>query len=258
MLSAERSKPNSRDTEPYVLQTTAGYTFAREFVAGLDVADVGCGYGYGSAVLSESAQHVTGIDRSGGAISWARKSYSGPRLDFLREDVERMPAKDSQFQAIVIAHFLEHVEDQRALLRVLKGMLISPGVLFVTTPNRLTSVVDNPYHLRELSHVELERILRLEFSHVEMYSLMMSARLKTYREVRRRIVQQYYALDPLQLRKRVPRRVHQWLFNLATLVGNRLIARAAIRQSIEISDEDYRIVEGKDPTSLDLIAVARL
>ena len=258
MYSAERSKPNRRDTEPYVLQTTAGYTFAREFVAGLDVADIGCGHGYGSAILAESAQHVTGVDRSGGAISWARKSYGGPRLAFLREDVARMPAKDLRFQAIVIAHFIEHVADQPQLLRVLKSMLISPGILCITTPNRLTSVVDNPYHLRELSHVELEKILRQEFSEVEMYSLMMSERLKTYREVRRRIVQQYYALDPLRLRKRVPRRIHQWLFNLATLVGNRLIASAAVSQGIEISDEDYSIVKGKDPTSLDLIAVARL
>ena len=53
MWSAERINPDRQDTKPFALQTSAEYRFIRDRVTGLNVADIGCGSGYGSAILAE-------------------------------------------------------------------------------------------------------------------------------------------------------------------------------------------------------------
>ena len=258
MRSAERINPDRQDTKPFALQTTADYRFIRDRVTGLNVAHIGCGSGNGSAILAEGAQHVTGVDRSAEAISWAEVRYGNSILTSLCAQAMDLPSQGMRFQALVIPHFLEHVIDQHDLIRLLKQMPVLPGFLCVATPIGLASLMDNPYHYQELTHAELEEMLTAEFSHVDTYSLVMSERLQSYREIRRRAVRRLYALDPLRLRYRVPRRVHQVLFDLAALIGNRVIARAADQQGFELTLDDYTVVEGKNPECLDLVAVAHL
>ena len=139
MWSAERINPDRQDTKPFALQTTAEYRFIRDRVTGLNVADIGCGPGFGSAILAEGAQHVTGVDRSAEAIAWAEVRYGNSILSFLCADAMDLPSQGMRFQAVVISHFLEHVIDQHDLIRLLKQMLVPPGFLCVATPNRLTS-----------------------------------------------------------------------------------------------------------------------
>src|SRR6266480_544461 len=45
------------------------YFFARRFVAGRRVLDVACGEGYGSALLSEAATNVIGVDIDAATIA---------------------------------------------------------------------------------------------------------------------------------------------------------------------------------------------
>ncbi len=163
-----------------------------------------------------------------------------------------------RFQAIVMSHFLEHVEDQIGLIRTMKQMLAPPGILCIATPNRLSSLMENPYHYHECTHAELEEMLQSEFPRVEMYSLMLSAQFQEYRMLRRQMVRRLYALDPLKLRNRIPRRVHQVLFDLAALIGNRLIARAADRQEYHLTLDDFDIVEGSHAAALNVLAIAQL
>ena len=258
MWGAERTNLERRDTRPFALQTIVEYQFARDRVTGLNVADIGCGSGYGTKLLAEEARSATGVDRSPQAISFAKERYGSTSPAYLCADAMGISNRGVRFEAAVACHFIEHVEDQAGLLQELRRILISPGLMFIATPNRLTSLMDNPYHYRELTYDELEHMMRAVFPHVEMYSVVMSERLQAYREIRRRTVRRLYALDPLRLRYRVPRRIHQMLFDIAALVGNRLIARSADRQGFQLALSDFTIVEGEDPDCLDLIAVARL
>ena len=188
MWSAERINPDHQDTKPFALQRTADYRFIRDGVTGLNVLHIGCGSGYGSAILAEGAQHVTGVDRSAEAISWAEVRYGNSILTFLCAEAMDLPGQGMRFQALVVSHFLVHAIDQHDLIRLLKQVPVFPGFLCVATPNGLASLMYNPYHYQQLTRAELEGILTAEFSHVETYSLVMSERLQSYREIRRRAV----------------------------------------------------------------------
>ena len=59
------------------------YHFAAPLVAGLDVLDVACGEGYGSALLAARASSVIGADIAAGAVEHARSRYAAipePRI----------------------------------------------------------------------------------------------------------------------------------------------------------------------------------
>jgi len=68
------------------------YAFARDLVAGLNVLDAACGEGYGSALLSTKAAHVTGVDISAQAIEHASACYPSDSLTFRVSDCLSRPS----------------------------------------------------------------------------------------------------------------------------------------------------------------------
>ncbi len=123
----------------------AAYRFARAHAAGRAVLDAGCGEGYGTALLAEAAARVVGIDRPE-AVRVATARHRAPRLEFRAHDLERLGALGERFDLVVSFQVIEHLPDPVGFLRALAGC---GGALVVTTPNRLMSVSENPYHLRE-------------------------------------------------------------------------------------------------------------
>ena len=59
------------------------YLFATQFVAGKRVLDIACGEGYGSSLLAERAEHVTGVDIDPEVVRRAASRYARPNLTFL-------------------------------------------------------------------------------------------------------------------------------------------------------------------------------
>ena len=58
----------------------ARYAFARRYAQGKRVLDAGCGTGYGSAELAQSAAEVTGVDIAADAIEYANSELSDCRF----------------------------------------------------------------------------------------------------------------------------------------------------------------------------------
>lgn len=98
--------------------------------------DVFCGNGYGVYFLSQelSGLHVVGIDGSEAAISMANANYRRENNLFAyRLYPFTLPKKVSN--VITCFESLEHVEDDRSLLRQVLESLNDRGVAFVSVPN---------------------------------------------------------------------------------------------------------------------------
>jgi 2-polyprenyl-3-methyl-5-hydroxy-6-metoxy-1,4-benzoquinol methylase len=76
------------------------YWRAQKYYHNKKVLDVGCGYGYGSFVLSNVSKKVVGIDISDEAIQIAKKRYSKSNIEFFLMDAEKMDF-DDRFDIIV-------------------------------------------------------------------------------------------------------------------------------------------------------------
>src|SRR5215204_2764193 len=89
----------------------AGYAFARRYVRGKVVADVGWKeIGYGSRLLAESAASVVGIANSPEAVDLASTVYSAPNVSYQGADLPELPCSGGYFDAMLVFGVIENLE----------------------------------------------------------------------------------------------------------------------------------------------------
>jgi ubiquinone/menaquinone biosynthesis C-methylase UbiE len=152
----------------------ARYAFARRYADGKRVLDAGCGTGYGSAELAQSAAAVTGVDISADAIEYARESYPIPGLRFLESSCIAVPSPPESFDLVVAFEVIEHLTEYRAFLNECARVLTREGLLIVSSPNKRyyaetrAATGPNPFHEHEFEAGEFVRELERVFSNVRL------------------------------------------------------------------------------------------
>ena len=232
-LTGERTLPDVPEENYWFRRHLAVYQWIAERVAGLRVADLACGEGYGAAVLARVAREVIGVDANPEAHQHARLRYRRPNLRFERALVEDF---DEPCDAISFLQTIEHIREPEALLA---RFAATAPVAYVTTPNRLTLAPpgaeksDNPWHLREYSPAEYRALLEPHFSRVELLGVHHAGKLRAH---------------DLALRLGWDR-VHRAL-RLTKPVYDRLVPA--------ISASDFELRDDRDlDRSLDLVAICR-
>lgn len=158
------------------------YQFALPHVTGMSVLEVGCGEGYGTALLAGAARHVVGIDYDALTAAHAQRTY--PQARFVRANLASLPVRSAAVDVVVTLQVIEHVWNHREFLDECLRVLRPGGMLLVSTPNRLTfspgsSEPLNPFHTVEFTAAELtDLIARRGFGVESVYGLHAGARLR--------------------------------------------------------------------------------
>jgi 2-polyprenyl-3-methyl-5-hydroxy-6-metoxy-1,4-benzoquinol methylase len=150
------------------------YYFASLFVADRDVLDVGCGEGYGAAILAESARNVVGVDLVSEVVAHARRAYGQENLQFeVASAVNLVGIPDESADVVVCFEVIEHVHEQREVIATARRVLRPDGVFLISTPDRVPyndSREPNRFHVHELTADELRGLLTGTFRHVALWS----------------------------------------------------------------------------------------
>ena len=179
-LTGERTLPDVPEENYWYRRHVAVYEWIAERCAGLRVADLACGEGYGSGLLARNAAEVIGLDANPEAYEHARLRYRRPNLSFRRALVEDF---DQPCDAVVFLQTIEHIHDPGRLLERIAA--IAP-VAYISTPNRLTLAgpdaekSENPWHLREYDAGEYRRLLEPHFDRVELLGLFHARKLRAH------------------------------------------------------------------------------
>jgi len=150
------------------------YHFAAPLVAGLEVLDVACGEGYGSALLATRAASVIGADIAQTAVDYARTRYAAlANLRFRQADCSALPFADATFDAVVSFETIEHILVQEPFLDEIRRVLRPDGLLILSCPNKAEYSdrrgVTNEFHVRELYRDELAALIAPRFAHTLWY-----------------------------------------------------------------------------------------
>jgi glycosyltransferase involved in cell wall biosynthesis/SAM-dependent methyltransferase len=168
-FTGERLVPGALNCEPtfgskMFHEHSARYRFAAQVVAGKRVLDVGCGVGYGAALLADAgAAEIVAFDASQDAIDHAREHYARPSISFTTGLAESFSF--GAFDVITCFELIEHVEEQDAVLERIATALATDGVAFVSTPRPLGEKTRSAFHVRELPFDSFQSLLGRHFPH---------------------------------------------------------------------------------------------
>jgi SAM-dependent methyltransferase len=177
-----------------------------------------------------------------------------PGARFVRGDLRGLPFAAASFDLVASFQVIEHLVDPTDYLREIVRVLRPAGALLLTTPNLLQSERENPYHVHEYPAEELATTLSRWFGRVEMLGVLAIGPAAEFQAARLRRIRLITRLDPLGLRRRLPRPLVEWLFARLSL-----LVRLAARRSaaVEAVGEEHYPIAPVDAACLDLLAVCQ-
>ena len=137
---------------------------------GLEVLDIGCGWGENLFYFNEKGMACYGFDPAPEAVEYAQKRG----LNVLTSGMDKMNVFDKKFDVVTLFNVLEHLSDPVETIREIKSELLKPGgVLIIDVPNEFnafqTAAVDihdlnqwwvgPPAHLNYFSVTTLNNLL---------------------------------------------------------------------------------------------------
>ncbi len=211
--------------------------------------DVGCGIGHSYELLAP--RETVGVDLDAAALR-------GQRRETRVADMRALPFGDDEFASALAVQSIEHVPDAERALAEMARVVRPGGIVVLVTPNRLTfarpdEIID-PYHHVEYDPEQLRAACAPHFASVEMRGLFGSPRyLELVAEERVRL-DRLLGHDPLRLRRAVPRRARQWLYDtMLTRARRETDPRAAA-----ITVDDFSLGSENLDECLDVVAVGRV
>lgn len=135
------------------------YLFALKYVKpSTRVLDFGCGCGYGTKILANTAKEVVGLDKSLDAISYAMKYWNASNIDYRLSSV----VVDSNYDYAVCLELIEHVESPEEVLENIHDVLNEDGHLFISSPDESFNPYSKekyPFHVRHFTQPEFTYLL---------------------------------------------------------------------------------------------------
>lgn len=175
-LTGERTLPGLPEENYWFRRHEAAYRLAARLAprAGR-IVDAGSGEGYGTAILGRRGR-ATGVDLDATTVAHAVRLYPGVR--FVRADLCRMPVRRTSVDAVVALQVIEHLVCPQAFLEACREAVRPPGVLVLSTPNRLTFASGmNPSHVYEYDAQELRELLGSAFEDATVSGIRHGPRL---------------------------------------------------------------------------------
>lgn len=243
-VTGERVSTAQGGFNPTWQRHAAAYALSAPFLAAGRVLDLGCGVGHGSRWLGDRL--VVGIDKH----LAARPSVCG--------DMRALPLANASVSSVLAVQSIEHVPDGRPVLSEAARVVRDGGTVVLVTPNRFTfgradEVID-PYHFVEYSAGDLRSLCGKRFADVELLGLFGSPRYLEIFEEERRTLDRALRLDVLRIRRRLPRRAREALYDAMLRVRRRRAARPSISA---ISMDDFELRSHDIESCLDLVAVCK-
>jgi SAM-dependent methyltransferase len=246
VITGERVSTAQGGFNPSFQRHRAEYRLCAPLLGEGRVLDLGCGTGHSWQELAP--RETVGVDVEADALE-------GQERETHCADMRVLPFPPQSFESVVSIQSIEHVPDPERVLAEVVRVLAANGRAIFVTPNRLTfgrpdEIID-PYHYVEYDAGQLRELCGRFFDAVEIHGLAVSERYQAIHDDERRELDRLLARDPLRLRRMIPRRVKQHLYD-RRLSGDRVAPRPG---ALEIGVEDFWLSPERLETAIDLFAI---
>ncbi len=246
IITGERVTTGEGGFNPSFQRHRAEYRLSATLLGPGRVLDLGCGTGHSYTELAP--RETVGVDIEPAALADQDR-------DTRVADMRSLPFGPDSFASVLAIQSIEHVPDADRMLAEVARVLEPGGRAIFVTPNRLTfgrpdEIID-PYHYVEYDPEQLRALCVRFFDAVEVKALHASGRYMAIHDDERRELDRLLARDPLRLRRLVPRRVKQHLYD-RRLSGDRVAPRPG---ALDVGPDDFWVDGERLEQAIDLFAV---
>ncbi|MFR9602717.1 MAG: class I SAM-dependent methyltransferase [Rikenellaceae bacterium] len=250
IATAERVSREASDN--FVFQRSIlAYHYAATRVNGR-ILEIGTGSGYGVDVMAPLASEFVTLDKFKSDLDTSKYT----NVTYIYTEVPPIQFEDEQFDCVISFQVIEHIKEDAHLISEIHRVLKKGGLFIVSTPNIGMSLTRNPWHVREYTASEFEKLLGDKFSDIETLGVVGNEKVMEYYEKNREAVKRYTRWDILDLQYRLPRWMLQIPYDILNRVNRRKLLEKNNSLTESITMEDYSVVPVCD-NAFDLLYVAR-
>jgi ubiquinone/menaquinone biosynthesis C-methylase UbiE len=221
----------------YVFQRHVfAYRAALQFqLAGKDVLELGCGEGYGMELIGTHTNSYLAVDK--------KRPAHLPPGGHVRFQPCRLPhlqgIANNSYDVVICFQVIEHIQNDRQLLAEIKRVLKPGGSLLLTTPNQLTSLTRNPFHIREYRPHQMQQLVSNVFSRFSIQGIYGNNLVMDYYNRNKQAVARITRFDIFNLQYHLPAFLLKGVYSALNNITRFAIARKAPDITAGISHKDF-------------------
>jgi 2-polyprenyl-3-methyl-5-hydroxy-6-metoxy-1,4-benzoquinol methylase len=202
---------------------------------GNQVLELGCGEGYGMELLSPHVETYLAVDKKRPEqVTFNNKVlFKQCHLPLLAG------VDDNSFDTIICFQVIEHIENDGLLLQEIKRVLRPGGSLFLTTPNQLTSLTRNPFHIREYRPIQMQALIACHFNTQTVQGIYGNHRVMQYYRENKKAVERIVRYDVFNLQYRLPAYLLKGVYSLLNNYNRFTIASKTPDITASINYDDF-------------------
>ncbi|MBX3257615.1 MAG: class I SAM-dependent methyltransferase [Chitinophagaceae bacterium] len=252
LQTAERVSQKDHSDNYVYQRSLLAYLEAAKIVSG-KVLEIGTGSGYGVDVIAPYAHEFVTIDK----YQTGMQDTDPANVTFIQMNIP--PLKDipsGEFDYVITFQVIEHIPGDDLFLKEIYRVLKNNGKLIVTTPNKKMSITRNPWHVREYTVEELERLILRFFQAVETKGVFGNKSIMEYYEKNKASVKKITRFDIFNLQYRLPRRLLQIPYDILNRMNRKKLLNSNKNLVTNITHEDY-FISAADDSCFDLFYIAQ-
>ena len=254
LFTTEITSDTIASDNPLHHRLLSAYVFSQKYIRG-DVLELGCGEGRGIDIILKESKSFTAIDKIKDVIEKLSLKYRDNV--FISSNFPPLSdIEDNSFDTVISFQVIEHIQDDTQYISEIERILRPGGVALITTPNIKMTLTRNPWHVREYTSEELNRLCRKYFFQVDVLGISGNSKVIEYYNQNLESVKRFKRLDIFNLEKNLPNFIYKIPYEFLNRINRNNLQKNDNELVSDITFKDYELVKD-DPNNLDLFVVLK-
>ncbi len=254
IFSTEITSSQIPSDNPLFKRTLKAYSILAENHLGKTL-EIGSGEGYGIPIYKQKTSSLSVIDKSKPNLADISKKF--PDISIYNSKIPPLAfIEDNSFDSIVTFQVIEHLKNQDLFIKEVFRILKPNGTAYLTTPNKVKTIVRNPWHYKEFDYAEMAALCKAQFNNVKIYGIKGNAKTDLYYKKNKASVEKILKYDVLKLHNKLPPQLLRLPYEISNRLNRKKLQKSNTKLVEEISLEDYNLSECSEHT-LDFYCILR-
>ena len=232
--TSERVSPTNLSDNFVFQRSLLAYKLAANIVNGV-VLEIGTGEGYGVFEISPEAEFFITIDKKRKQINQLPSNVLSLEMEVPKLD----GISNNSIDYVISFQVIEHIKNDKELINEIHRVLKIGGKLIISTPNKIKSLTRNPWHIREYTSFEFEKLLKEKFNNIEKLGIIGNEKINSYYHENRVAIKKIKRFDVFNFMDILPRKIILLPYDVLNRLNRLKLLKTNFSLCSNIKIDDY-------------------